>query len=150
MLCGNQMLPKGLMKKQNPKQFDCCKCLWPNSSTYIHNWSLQPFSQDYVLAAHTAHVVCFNFIREWRDLQFNIYSELQIFEKLYHGRFIFFIIRFDALTGTRTRTRLDYADTLLTRLRHNNASVYLWCFIFCKEDVILLQGTLKNCWPALL
>ena len=28
--------------------------------TYIHNWSLQPFSQDYSLASHT-HVACVNF-----------------------------------------------------------------------------------------
>ena len=25
---------------------------------YIHNWPLQPFSQDYDLASHTTHVVC--------------------------------------------------------------------------------------------
>ena len=30
--------------------------------TYIHNWPLQPFSQDYGLAAHTIHVVCVKFI----------------------------------------------------------------------------------------
>ena len=32
--------------------------------TYIHNWPLQPFSQDYGLASYTAHVVCVKFIRE--------------------------------------------------------------------------------------
>ena len=26
----------------------------------------------------------------------------------------------------------------------------LWCFLFCKEDVALLQGALKNCRLALL
>ena len=30
-------------------------------------WPLQPFSQDYGLAALTIHFVCVNFIREWRD-----------------------------------------------------------------------------------
>ena len=25
--------------------------------TYVHIWPLQPFSQDYVLASHTTHVV---------------------------------------------------------------------------------------------
>ena len=35
------------------------------------------------------HVVCVNFIHEWRDLQFNIDSERQIFEKHFHGRFIY-------------------------------------------------------------
>ena len=44
--------------------------------TYIHNWPLQPFSQDYGLASHTTYVVCVNFIREWRDLQSNFDSEL--------------------------------------------------------------------------
>ena len=57
--------------------------------TYIHNWPLQPFSQDYGLGSHTTHVVCVNFMREWRDLQFNVDSERQIFEKLFHGNFIY-------------------------------------------------------------
>ena len=56
--------------------------------TYIHNWPLQLFGQDYGLASHTTHVVCVNFLREWWDLQFNVDSERQIFEKLSHGRFI--------------------------------------------------------------
>ena len=34
------------------------------------------------------HCVCVNFIQEWRDLQFNVDSEWQTFEKLLHGRFI--------------------------------------------------------------
>ena len=46
---------------------------------YIYNCPLQPFSQDYGRASHTTHVVCVNFIREWRDLQFNVDSERQIF-----------------------------------------------------------------------
>ena len=56
--------------------------------TYIHNWPLQPFSQDYGLASQSTHVVCVNFIHEWRDLQFNVDFERQIFEKLSHDRFI--------------------------------------------------------------
>ena len=56
---------------------------------YIHNWPLQPFSQNYALASHTTHFECVNFIREWRDLQFNVDSERQIFEKLSHGRLIY-------------------------------------------------------------
>ena len=43
--------------------------------TYIHNWPLQSFSQDYGLVSHTAHVVCVNFMHEWRDIQFNVDSE---------------------------------------------------------------------------
>ena len=30
--------------------------------TYIYNWSLQPFRQDYGLASHTTHVVCVKFL----------------------------------------------------------------------------------------
>ena len=37
---------------------------------YLHNWSLQSFSQDYDLASHTTNVACVNFIHEQRDLQF--------------------------------------------------------------------------------
>ena len=51
--------------------------------TYIHNWPLQPFSQDYGLASHTIHVVSVNFILEWQDLQFNVDFERAIFEKLF-------------------------------------------------------------------
>ena len=61
----------------------------PLLHAYIHNWPLQPFSQDYGLASHTTHVLCVNFICEWRDLQFNVDSERQSFEKLFHGRFIY-------------------------------------------------------------
>ena len=46
--------------------------------TYIHNWPLQPFSQDYGLASHTTYIVCV-FIRAWWDLQSNVDSERQIF-----------------------------------------------------------------------
>ena len=65
-----------------------------NLFTYIHNWPLQPFSQDFGLASHTTHVVCvirytLYVIRKWRDLQFNVHSQLQIFEKRFHGRFIY-------------------------------------------------------------
>ena len=56
---------------------------------YIHNWPLQSFSQDYSLTSHITHVVCIIFISERRDLQLNVDSEPQIFEKLFHGRFIY-------------------------------------------------------------
>ena len=57
--------------------------LW--RSVYIHNWSLETFSQDYDLVSHTTYVVCNNFIRERQDLQFNVDSGRQIF----HGKFIY-------------------------------------------------------------
>ena len=40
------------------------------------------FSQDYDLAVYPICVVSINFIHEWRDLQFKVDSERQIFEKL--------------------------------------------------------------------
>ena len=58
--------------------------------TYIYNWPLQFFSQDYGLASHTTHVVCVNFIRKWRQLQFVVDSERKILKKAFHGNFIYF------------------------------------------------------------
>ena len=74
-------------------------------SSYIHNWPLQPFSQDYDLASHTTHIVCFNFIREWWDLQFNIDSERQIFEKIFYVKFLFTlrVLARNLLRGNRWR-----------------------------------------------
>ena len=43
--------------------------------TYIHNWSLQPISQDY----WPSFSETVNFIHKWRDLKFKIDSERQIF-----------------------------------------------------------------------
>ena len=46
----------------------------------IHNPSVR--------VSHTTRVVCHHFIREWRDLQFIIDNERQIFEKTLRSRFI--------------------------------------------------------------
>ena len=46
--------------------------------TYIHNWSLQPFSQVYNLYSHRTYVVCVNFMHGWRD-----------FWEAFHGNFIY-------------------------------------------------------------
>ena len=56
--------------------------------TCINNWPWQSFSQDYGLASHTTYVACVNLIHEWWDLEFNVDSEWQIYEKLFHGNFI--------------------------------------------------------------
>ena len=48
------------------------------SSRKVHI-PLQIFSQDYGLVSHTTHVVCFYFICEWLNQQFNVESEWQIF-----------------------------------------------------------------------
>ena len=53
--------------------------------TYIHNWPLQqkdyynPSARIIDQLSHTTYVVCINFIRKWRDLQFKVDSERQIF-----------------------------------------------------------------------
>ena len=42
-----------------------CLCVL-QQHTYIHNWPLQPFSQDYCfLVSHTTYVVWVNFIHKW-------------------------------------------------------------------------------------
>ena len=92
-----------------------------NISTFIHNWSLKSFNQNYDLAPHTAYVVCVNFIR---DLQFNVDSERQLFEKLFRDNFLYsrrniFLLTFwcliwDAKPGLSsnkpTHYQLDYGD----------------------------------------
>ena len=57
--------------------------------TYLHNWSLQPFSQVYDQASHITYVVCVNFIYEWRNLQFKVDTEQQIIEKLFNRNFLY-------------------------------------------------------------
>ena len=49
--------------------------------TYVYNSPLQRFSQDCVIASHTTYVGCVNF---------NVEYERKIFEKLIHGRFIYY------------------------------------------------------------
>ena len=70
----------------------CCN-IFNLLHTYIYNWPLQPFSQDYSLASHINHVVCVNFICEWRDLQFNIDSWRQIFWETFSWQ-VYFLSEF--------------------------------------------------------
>ena len=60
-----------------------CSCISPMASrihTYLHNWSLQPSSQDYWPSfSHHLCCVCVKFIHKWRNLQFKVDSERQIF-----------------------------------------------------------------------
>ena len=46
--------------------------------TYIHNWPLRPYSQDYALACHTIYVVFVNFIHVWRNIQFKVDSKREV------------------------------------------------------------------------
>ena len=56
---------------------------------YIHNLSLQPFSQDYELVSHTTYVVFVNFIRKWWDSHFKDDTKRQMFLKTFHGNFVY-------------------------------------------------------------
>ena len=89
-----------------------CRFVSPQIHTYRHDWPFQSFSQDYGLASHATDVKCFNFIRECRDLQFNVDSErlyLRIFVKLFMAGllakeiFFLFILRSDDWPGIRNR-----------------------------------------------
>ena len=53
--------------------------------TYIHTYTIghyNPSIRIIDLVSHTTYVVCINFIRKWRDLQFKLDSET------FHGNFI--------------------------------------------------------------
>ena len=41
------------------------------------------------LISHTTNVVCVDFIHRWRELQFKVDSELQIFQRTFHDNFIY-------------------------------------------------------------
>ena len=41
------------------------------------------------LVSHTTYVVCVNIIQMWRDLQFKVDYERQIFLETFHGNFIY-------------------------------------------------------------
>ena len=50
--------------------------------TYIRTYIIDHYNTSVRIsgkASHTTHVACVNFIQEWRDLQFNVNSERQIF-----------------------------------------------------------------------
>ena len=70
----------------------------------LHNWSLQPFSENNDPTSHSNHVVFVNFIHMGRNLQFKVYSEEQMFEKLIMA--VLFTLRVSArnlLRGSRRR-----------------------------------------------
>ena len=109
--------------------------------TYIHNWPLQAFSQDYGLASHTTHVVCVNFIGEWWYLQFNVDTEQHICEKLFSWHFYFTLRVFarNLLRGNRRRsifhtsfliTDLGYETRLLLLIRRHTATLIYFIGFF--------------------
>ena len=52
------------------------------SKQFLLNGHYNPSVRIIDLVSHTTYVVCVNFIHKWRDLQFKVDSERQIFEKL--------------------------------------------------------------------
>ena len=139
--------------------------------TCTHNWSLKAFTQDYGLSSHTTHVECFNFILEWRGLQFNIDSEQHSFKKLSHSRlvnsirksprkyFFFFHIPFWCLTWhttpdftpnkpTQYLRRLLYIDRFQILFRNVLLS-HFWLYdtrftILLKNIVMVDRSSLKS------
>ena len=59
-----------------------------NLGGMYYYWLLKPQNQYYDPVSHITYVVCVNVINACRNLQFKVESELQIFEKLFHGIFI--------------------------------------------------------------
>ena len=52
------------VRKKNTSVHTCLDVKNFYKHTYIHKWSLHPFSRNYSLASNTTHVVCVNFIRK--------------------------------------------------------------------------------------
>ena len=61
--------------------------IMPEPLTYIYTWPLNPSVRIIDLVSHTTYVVCVNLIHKWRDLQFKVNSEWQIFWESFHGNF---------------------------------------------------------------
>ena len=57
----------------------------PSYITYIIG-HYNPSVRIIDLVSHTTYVVCVNFIHKWRDLQFKVDSERQIFWETFHGK----------------------------------------------------------------
>ena len=75
---------------------------------HIHNWSLEHFSQDYDLASDITYGVCVNFIHEWRDLQFKVDFNREVFEKLFTT--ILFILRVFCQKSAERKSPKKYFD----------------------------------------
>ena len=87
-------------------------------NSYINNWPLQPFSQNYGLASDTTHVVCVNFFlyvsggtysltstpneRFLRNVSWQILFTLRVFARN-RRRNIFLYFIFDDRPGIRTQ-----------------------------------------------
>ena len=62
---------------------------WQNEVTHIIGHSNPSVRIIIDLVSYTTYAVCVNFIHKWRDLQFKVDSEWQIFWETFHGNFIY-------------------------------------------------------------
>ena len=69
------------------------------------------------LVSYTTYVGCVNFIHKWRDLQFKVNSERQIFSETFHGNSIFTLRVFarNLLRGKRWRNTFRISFWCLAR-----------------------------------
>ena len=126
------------------------RCIMTGLNTCIHNWPLQPFSQDYDLASDTIHVACVNFIRGCRDLQqqfkstsnsrflrnffmaglFTEFSPEICWEEIVEEISFFHIFRCDAWPGIQTRALRvisQYSICYTTATSINSWPKYMGC-----------------------
>ena len=66
------------------------------------------------LISHTTYVVCVNFIHMWRDLQFKVNSEQQIFLRKFSWQFLFTL-------------RVFARNLLRGNCRRNTFRILFWC-----------------------
>ena len=110
------------------------------------------------LFSHTTYIVCVNFIHKWRDLQFKINSDWQIFWETFSSQFyllsvflpeicwediaeqILFVFCFDVLPGARTldlslisQYTTYYTMATLIKLLWFKLISYRWHTELCKQ-----------------
>ena len=76
--------------------------------TYIIGHYYNPSVRIIDLVFHTTYVVCVNFIHKWRDLQFKVDSERQIYLRNFSWQFLLTLRVFarNLLRGNRRRNTI--------------------------------------------
>ena len=83
---------------------------------YVHTYIIghyNPLVRIIALVSHTTYVVCFNFLHKWRDPQFKVDSERQIFLRHISWQILF--------------THKAFARNLLRGNRQRNL-LFVFCF----------------------
>ena len=81
IICNDKFLLKIYLKVRHYK-------ILLHNITYL-NGHYNPSVRIIDLVSHTIYVVCVNFIHKWRDLQFTVDSERQIFLRNFSWQFLF-------------------------------------------------------------